>query len=1054
MADGQRALRRAVPRLLSALTIVALGLAAVWPLFRQPALACTDDLAFHLLRLTQLDHLLSQGIIYSRWAPDMALGYGFPFYNFYAPLAYYLAAVVSALGVGLNLGMRLTFALGILGSGLATYRLARDHFSRPAAFVAATSVMYAPYHGYDVYFRGNLAEALAWPFLALALWAMGRLARGGGRIWLPVAALAAAAVLLTHNVFALIFLPLLALYGLSEAWFGSRATRPDEYWTTSAQWRRVASVAGALGLALGMSAFFWLPAMWEQRYVHIDRLLVPPVFVYWNNFITLRELLAAPRAILPDLLNPSPPRGLGLVAVLAALPALWGLWRWRDSRRRQVAFFGAAVLVYAFFTTAAAEPIWSAVPLLEFVQFPWRLLGPAAIALAMVIAAAVDAFAASKSEHAQIGRMLFAAAASVAIVLASLFWFEPRYCGGLEAPQVRHIISYEQATDTIGTTAKGEYLPRTVERYPPEPALAPGRFAASTLPAEVALIDQSDSPLRASANLEAAAPVQLTVNVFAYPGWRAWVDGDEVPITPEPEYGRVTVPLPAGQHEVTIRFGETPFRLAADLVSALSVLVLAMWFVRRGRQDSAAPPAAPGVSQPLFLVLGLVLFGLMALLPRLQSPLYHAGLREGQLAALQETRAISYPDGMQFLGFNREVRGLVAADSTFRYDLFWTVSQIPAANYQSTLQLAGPDGQLWSAKDTTRPRDFRSPPLTSAWHPDQFAQDSHLLAPLPGTPPGRYAIQLLLFDRASLQPLTALGYDGSALDLEQIELGRPARSATQDELQPQYPADVVWAPLRLLGYNLDRSMASPGDPFLLTLFWQADTAPEAAYTAELTLLSPQGTVVLTRRLPPVRADFPTTAWEQGDTWRGQHLLRLPPSLESGTHRWQLTLCRDEAGCSDYTPLELGTLAMTAPERLFDVPPVALPLSDRVGEIATLVGADVNPERLVPASSLDVSLVWRVDAETSTSYRVFLHLIDPNGMTISQSDQEPAGWTRPTTGWLEGEVIIDRHQLALPAELSAGTYRLVAGFYEPESGRRLLLPGGKDFAVITQFEVDR
>ena len=89
MADWQerRPSRRYGGPLLTALAIGALGLVAVWPLFRRPALVCTDDLGFHLLRLTQLDHLLANGVLYSRWAPDMALGYGFPFFNFYAPLA-------------------------------------------------------------------------------------------------------------------------------------------------------------------------------------------------------------------------------------------------------------------------------------------------------------------------------------------------------------------------------------------------------------------------------------------------------------------------------------------------------------------------------------------------------------------------------------------------------------------------------------------------------------------------------------------------------------------------------------------------------------------------------------------------------------------------------------------------------------------------------------------------------------------------------------------------------------------------------------------------------
>jgi hypothetical protein len=1034
---------------LTALSIAALGLVAVWPLFREPALVCTDDLGFHLLRLTQLDHLLQNGILYSRWAPDMALGYGFPFFNFYAPLAYYLAAGLSALGGGLNLGIRLAFALGIIGSGLAVYRLARDHFSQPASFVAATAVMFAPYHGYDVYFRGNLAEALAWPFMALALWAMGRLERRG-RSWLPIAALATAAVLLTHNVFALIFLPLLALHGVAEGWLGEAAgdgaVRP---------WRRLGVVAAALALGLGLSAFFWLPAMVEQRTVHIDRLLVPPVFVYWNNFASPGELFALPHAILPDLLNPSPPRGLGLMPVLLALPALWGWWRWRDSRRRQVAFFGAALLAYVFLMTAASEPIWEAVPLLQFVQFPWRLLGPAAICLAMLLAAAVDVLAGARRRLA----MLVAGMSIVLLVLASLFWFDPRYCGGLEEPTVEDLAAFELATDTIGTTAKGEYLPRTVTLYPPEPAPAPPRFAEETLPAGVRLLEQEDGPLRATALLEATAPVQIVANVFAYPGWRAWVDGKEVAVTPEEGYGRVMLPLPAGRHEVVVAFGETAQRRAADLVSGVSLLaVLALaillWRRRGTPGDERDASRSDGAWQAAFLLLGLVLFALVAgLLPRLSTPLAHHALQNGAMPDLQSPQSISFQGGLRLLGFGSDDGAELPADSARRYDLFWTATISPAASYQSTVQLVGQDGQLWSAKDSSRPRDFRDAPDTATWAPGQVAQDSHLLQPLPGTPPGVYDVELVLFDLGSLLPAPALGGQGQAIRLDTVTVERPRRPATVEELGPQHTAGTDRGPLRLLGFNLDRAEATPGEPFLLTLFWQALEEPQAAYTLRLTLLGPDGDAVLTRSLPAASAAYPTTAWRAGDTWRGQHPLRLPAGLESGRHQWQLELCRGEGECEPAgEPLLLGDLVIQAPERRFEAPAFSHPVGERLGDAATLLGADLQPDALAPGAALDVTLVWRAEQEMESSYRVFVHLRGPAGDVVVQSDGEPANWTRPTTGWLPGEIIVDGRRLALPAELPAGDYRLVAGLYDPQSGERLSLANGEDAALVTTFQV--
>ena len=196
------------------LTILFLSLTGTVPIIW--GLPCSDDVAFHLLRLTELDYIIRNGSLFSRWAPNMAQGYGFPLFNFYAPLSYYAAEILSLLVGNLNLTLRWTFFMGIVLSGMTMYRLSRDHFSQPASFVAAAAYMYAPYQGYDIYFRGNLAESFAWWLLPLALWSIGRLAHTPNRRYFLLTTLTTAAILLTHNAFALVFCPIIAAYGVYE----------------------------------------------------------------------------------------------------------------------------------------------------------------------------------------------------------------------------------------------------------------------------------------------------------------------------------------------------------------------------------------------------------------------------------------------------------------------------------------------------------------------------------------------------------------------------------------------------------------------------------------------------------------------------------------------------------------------------------------------------------------------------------------------------------------------------------------------------------------------
>ena len=60
----------------------------------------------------------------------------------------------------------------------------------------------------------------------------------------------------------------------------------------------------------------------ERGLVHSDRLFVAPIFTWYTNFISARDLLALPRADDPLLMNPSPARAIGLAPALLALPAV------------------------------------------------------------------------------------------------------------------------------------------------------------------------------------------------------------------------------------------------------------------------------------------------------------------------------------------------------------------------------------------------------------------------------------------------------------------------------------------------------------------------------------------------------------------------------------------------------------------------------------------------------------------------------------------------------------------------------------------------------------
>ncbi len=101
----------------------------------------------------------------------------------------------------------------------------------------------------------------------------------------------------------------------------------------------------------------------------------------------------------------------------------------------------------------------------------------------------------------------------------------------------------------------------------------------------------------------------------------------------------------------------------------------------------------------------------------------------------------------------------------------------------------------------------------------------------------------------------------------------------------------------------------------------------------------------------------------------------------------------------------------------------------VSDVALLVGYNVAPARA--ADALDVTLYWFALRDIGTDYKVFVHLLGPDGRVIAQHDGDPAGGFTPTTRWRAGELVADRHRIDLPAGLAAGEYGLKAGMYQPE-----------------------
>ncbi|MEN8098135.1 MAG: glycosyltransferase family 39 protein [Chloroflexota bacterium] len=99
-----------------------------------------------------------------------------------------------------------------------------------------------------------------------------------------------------------------------------------------------------------------------------------------------------------------------------------------------------------------------------------------------------------------------------------------------------------------------------------------------------------------------------------------------------------------------------------------------------------------------------------------------------------------------------------------------------------------------------------------------------------------------------------------------------------------------------------------------------------------------------------------------------------------------------------------------------------------GEHIRLEGYSLVSDRLMPDDVIQLTLFWQATETIEERYKVFLHLLSPEGQPISQRDSEPGGGLSLTSTWEPGTTVKDNHGVLVPHDVEPGTYQLVLGLY--------------------------
>ncbi len=557
----------------SAFLLILAGFSVLYvmPLFFGGEWFVSHEMQHALVRLMEFHASLTGGRFPVRWSDNLMAGFGYPLFNFFPPFSFYMAEAFHLLGASLQDAWKLQLIFARFAGAAGMYGFLRFHAGRRGAALGSLMYLFAAYHASTLYVRGNLQEFTALNLWPLAFWGVDAVARHrhqwkGGAI--PLAALALGALATTHMLttyMAALHLLAFGTYlivrvGMQEGAGGALRSLP------------LAASTAFLGFAC--AAYFVVPASIEIR--GTQSAVLTDAIVYTEHFLTV-----------PQLFKPTWGYGLSLPGPNDTMPLDSGISIWIGvvagfgalllHKTRPHTAFGTFSLVMfvatCFGMTRLSAPVWAILPKADYLQFPWRLLIPAAFWGCAAAGIAVGrGFLDRLDINRSHARLVFVGVLTVPALFVAPFLRPLLF--NIEIPDY----SPEAIRGVMTSTMAGEYLPSTADVMP---TWRSRRIIRTTTPATVLPVEQEGAS-RYVALVDVSEEQFVSFDVFYYDGWKVRVDGQVTDSLPVSQHGLIGWRMPVGERVVEIRFEETPLRATGNTISLLAHLVVCGWLVIAG----------------------------------------------------------------------------------------------------------------------------------------------------------------------------------------------------------------------------------------------------------------------------------------------------------------------------------------------------------------------------------------------------------------------------------------------------------------------------------------
>jgi len=502
----------------------------------------THDGEYHIMRFWQFEKVINDGAIFPRWAPDFNNGYGIPLFTYQYPLPNYAAYLFSLFGASLIDSFKLNLFFAHVFSAVFFYLWTRRFWGELGGITSSIFYSFAPYRFVDIFVRGSVGEVWALAMFPAFLWSFTSYIDKPSRLSFLFSVLFLALGIYSHNILALMFF----IFSVFYIAILIRDKRKKIFQNSLL----------IISLGLGLASPFFIPALFEKNLV-----TALSVFDLTLHFPDLYQLLIPSWGTGFSGITSSNPMsfqiGIANLLVIFISIIVFLFFRKRAKHEEMVLFMIVSFFVVFFLMLSVSITIWKIVPLLNYFQFPWRLLSLEIVITAFLSGTIVSLVKSFKR------KLLITVILSALVIISTISYAKFAYYHDRTDEYYLSRPNFTDGTNSIGNSFNTIWLNRIPDKRKKKIEILNGKASIERI------LEKSN---RLEFVINAREDMDARVNIAYFPNWKAYINGKKTSVINNK--GIINIKIPEGKNEIILKYESSGIEKTSYVIFLISIIVL------------------------------------------------------------------------------------------------------------------------------------------------------------------------------------------------------------------------------------------------------------------------------------------------------------------------------------------------------------------------------------------------------------------------------------------------------------------------------------------------